>query len=93
MERLLEETSHPKTPDKRLRGTFLDARSSSLENLRVSLLRALRVLRRRQKRNECERACSMAYLIDQPSGLPALPGASQNGWFDFALYLKKKEKA
>ena len=41
-----------KTPDKRWSGAFLDARSSSLQTLRVSFLRALRVLRRKQKGKE-----------------------------------------
>ena len=64
-----------KTQAKRLRGTFLDARSSSLQTLRVSFLRALRVLRRRQKRKESERACPMGgrSLSDQHSGIPPLP--------------------
>ncbi len=42
------------TPDKRLGRTFLDARSSSLQTLRASFLRALRVLRRSQKTKESE---------------------------------------
>ncbi len=39
--------------------TFLEVRSSSLEKLRVSFLRTLRVLRHRQGRTGSGRACSM----------------------------------
>ncbi len=41
-----------------MRGTFFEVRSSSLENLRVSFLRVLRVLRRRQRKKESGRGCS-----------------------------------
>ena len=61
-----------KTLDKRLGGTFLEVRSSSLQNLRVSFLRALRVLRRRPGRKESERACPMGgrSLSGQHPGQP-----------------------
>ncbi len=68
-----------KTPDKRLGGTFLEERSSSLQTLRVSFLRALRVLRRRHRRKESERACPMGgrSLSAQHSGMsPMRPAAT-----------------
>ncbi len=49
---LLEEPSHPENAGQTLHRDVLDARSSSLQKLRASFLRALRVLRRRQKRKE-----------------------------------------
>ena len=57
MERLLEETSHPRNAGQTLERDVLEMRSSSLENLRVSFLRALRVLRRRQRKKESGRGC------------------------------------
>ena len=70
MERLLEETSHPRNAGQTLERDVLEMRSSSLENLRVSFLRALRVLRRRQRKKESGRGCSMGgrSLSDQHSG-------------------------
>ena len=68
---LLEEPSRMENVGQtRLTGTFFGARSSSLQNLRVSFLRALRVWRRRQRGKEDERSCSMCgrSLSDRHSG-------------------------
>ena len=80
-----------KTPAKRLGGMFLEVRSPSRKNRRVSFLRALRVLRRRQRKKESGRGCAMGgrSLSDQHSGLPALPAAG--GFHEGGCVEKLKE--